>query len=316
MPNAFVNGRRAGPAAAWLLGALLGLPAAARADEIVRNLSTEFVEVLVEGVPLGARFVLDAKPVEMRNGGSIEMKVRYDAVVPMPSEMRAGYEPIPDAAWVSFEPRAFTLSPGGTSVGKVVLYIPDDPALVGRRFQVMLHLHTDTSQPGLLGVGLKPRFLFTVKAKGDRPDRVVVNPSPLARLLPYEFGAATGSLFFDCGKVKAENFQGEELTYEVMPAVEGIRRITVDPGETPLPDPAWLETSPRVLVLQPYTSGEFAVTARLPVTPEVFGKTYVTALHAVARRASAKPVEVWNKVRIIVPALPLSATGTGGRERR
>jgi len=216
---------------------------------------------------------------------------------------------------VSFEPRKFDVKKGETAVGKVVLYIPDDPKLVGRRFQVMLRLHGDPSQGSLLSVGLKPRLLFSIWGKEEPSGeaRVVDFPQKMAQVRPYELGSAQGQMVFDCGTLTARNHWEEEMTYEVVQDPEAIRRIDIRADGTPLPDPSWVMVHPQVLVLPRYAKAKFAVAVRLPIAPEHFGRTYVTALRMVARRKGARDVDVYNKVRVIVPPLPLSATVTGAR---
>src|SRR5205814_2356729 len=96
--------------AAVLVAARAAAPPPAECAEAAaqqrRGLTTDCVETLIEGVPVGSRYVLSSRPVSVRNTGDYAMELRFDATIPDPVEMRAGYEPIPDAAWVSFEPRS------------------------------------------------------------------------------------------------------------------------------------------------------------------------------------------------------------------
>lgn len=276
-------------------------------------LTTDFVEVLVEGIPIGSRYVLEAKPVTVRNNSDRTITMRYNSLEPQPGEMRPSYDPIPSAGWVQFEPNVSEVRPGEASVGKMVIYVPDDPALVGKRFQVAVTLRADPAPGSNLAFGLRPRVMFSVAGKKpkDGPE-VISNPVPLARILPYETGGDRGSIVVSCGTLKAENNFKEEMVYEVVKDPEAIKRITVRSDETPLPDLEWLEVSPPVMVLQGMARAEMALTARLPIAEEHFGKMYVVALRTVARRKGQKPVDVYNKVRIIVPKLPtLGRTDTG-----
>lgn len=294
------------PVLALLLGAGAGEAA------VKRSLSTTFVEVLIEGVPVGSRYVLEAKKIEMINRSDLDLALRFEALDPQPSEMRAGYEPIPDPAWVGFEPRTHEVKVGQTATGKVVLYVPDDPALVGRRFQVALRLGTDPGAGAMLSVGVRPRLLFSVAPRDAKAAPLVQDaPRPLARLMPYETGTTVGFMTFECGKVTAENQWPEEMAYEVVPDPEAVKRVTVKPHETALPDPGWLETSPQALVLSRYSRGEFLVTARIPLSAEHFGRTYVGALHTRATRKGQKPVDTYNLMRVIVPSFSVTGAISG-----
>ncbi len=290
------------------------LPGAAGAD-IFRSIKTDFVEVLVEGVPLGARYVMEAKPVEVINASGFEMGVRYEALEPTPAELRAGYEPVPDPAWISFEPRSFSLTPGGKASGKIVLYIPDDPKLVGRRFQATLRLGTDPGR-GVVSVGLRPRFLFSIQGRGKRQGepKLVNLPPVFARIQPYEIASNKAVISVDLAAVLAENPWPEEMTYEYAPDPKSMGKIQIGPAETPIPDLSWVEVRPQVLVLGPTKNGEFSLTARIPVAPEHFGKYYVMPFHAVARRKGAKDVHVYNKIRVVVPELAFSVTASGKKK--
>jgi len=285
-------------AAAWLLA-----PAAGRGG-VTHSLATDFVEVLVEGVPRASRYVLEAKPVVVVNQSDMPMRIRFDAEVPQPAEMRAGYDPIPDAAWVGFEPRVFDLKPGEKAVGKAVLYVPSDSALAGRRFQVMLQLHADAGGGSPLAIGLKPRLMFSVADRGAaEPPRVVNAPPPLAWIKPFSAAATEGRMTFTAEPLTAENYWPEELSYEAVADRDALAHADLRPGETPLPDPSWVEISPGTLVLPAYGRSTIAVTVRLPIAAEHFGRTYVVALRTVARRASHPPVSTYNVVRVVVPAL-------------
>jgi hypothetical protein len=291
--------------------ALMAVSAMAFA-EVRRSITTKFVEVLVEGVPLGSRYVLESKPVEMFNGSELSLKLRFDAEVPGPSEMRAGYEPIPDPAWISFEPRSFSVETGRTATGKLVLYVPDDPALVGKRFQAMLYLHTDSTEPGMVGMGLRPRFLFSIakKESKDTPG-VVNNPAPKARLTPFGTSPTESYMTFSCSPLKAENLFREEMLYEIALDPGAADRVGMAKGETLVTDPSWLEVSPPDIVLHANTRAEVSVTMKIPLKAENFGKTFVAALRSKAHR-KGEVVEVFNKVRIVVPDFPsMGRTVTG-----
>jgi hypothetical protein len=280
----------------WLLVACAGRAA------VTNSLATDFVEVLVEGIPPASRYVLDTKPVVVQNRSDTGVHLRYDAVVPQPEEMRAGYEPIPDAAWIGFEPRVFDLPPGGTASGRVVVYAPADPALAGRRFQAMLHLHSDPGAGSLLSIGLKPRLLFSI-AGGAAPSgpRVENTPRPLAWIKPYAAAAPAGCMLFQAEPFTVENYWDEPMTYDIRADRDAARHVDLRPGETALPDPAWIEVAPSTIVLPPYGRAEVRAAARIPIAGEHFGRTYLAALHAVARRPGHPPVDAYNAVRIVIP---------------
>jgi hypothetical protein len=294
--------------------AIVALGWAGHASPAVRRtLSTKFVEMLIEGIPIGSRYVLEGKNIEVLNDSEVALRLRYDARIPQPADMRPGYEPIPDSTWISFEPRNFEVNPTQTASGKLVIFIPDDPALVGKRFQVMLHIHSDASEGGMMAIGLMPRLMFSIagKEQANSPPKVVSNPSVLARMTPFETASDGAWILVPCGTFKVENNWSDPITYEVLVDPGAVKRIDMRADETLLPDPSWLEISPPVVVLPRTSRTELAATARLPFSSEHFGKVYVAALRTVAKRKGQRDLEIYNKVRIVVPKVVLSATATG-----
>lgn len=287
-----------------LAAAAVGLirPAAAR-----MGLGTNFVEVLAEGVPVGSRYVLESKLVDAKNNGDEGGAVRFDGDIPLHAYMRPGYEPIPDGAWLSFEPRTVDLGPGESKSVKLVLYVPDDPSLVGRRFQAMVWIHP-VQASGNVALGLKSRFLFSVGPKTPaKPPAVVESPVKLASIKPYATGGRARELVVECDPVTVENFQPETMTYEYLPAPEAWKHLDRRGGEREL-DLAWIEVWPRTVVVPSLGRNQLAVRVRIPVDANPWGGMYLGPLRFVATRPGAKPVEIFNMVRVAVPALG-SATG-------
>ncbi len=305
--------RAAGAVAILLVGIVTAGPAAVR-----RTLSTRFVEVLVEGVPLASRYVLEGRTVDLLNGSDIPLRVRFDADRPQPSEMRVGYAPIPDAAWIGFEPREFTVEPGRTATGKVVLYLPDDPAHIGKRYQAMLLLRTDSNESGMVRMGLRPRLLFSVGPRaGEGGGARLANPVPFGRIQPYSLVTADASIVLACGSFEFENPRATEMACELFADPASAERIDLGRADVLARDASWVEFSPHAVVLAPGTKAQVAVTARVPVAAEHLGRTYVMPVRSTVRFKGEPPVEGFNKVQFRIPAVAAgSATTTVGAGRR
>jgi len=87
----------------------------------------------------------------------VELKV--DVLYPKKQELKEGFEPIPDTAWVTLEKGHFVIGPDEKAKTDVVIRIPNDDGLMGKKYQVYLWSHTIGRS---LGVGLKSRLLFTI----------------------------------------------------------------------------------------------------------------------------------------------------------
>lgn len=132
------------------------------------GLSTPYGEVRVERLRIGQRVSFTEQvraPFTITNTGDREVQLKLELLTPQPSELKEGYEPLPDLSWVTILTDSFTLAPQGVATTDLTIDIPDDPALRGRRFQCYLWAHTVGTG---LGVGLKSRLLLSI-ADEDGP---------------------------------------------------------------------------------------------------------------------------------------------------
>lgn len=292
--------RAAGMAALWAVMA----GAAAGSESVAgdrRGLSTTFVEVQLEGVPIGSRYALDAKPVDVENRSDYTMTIHLEALAPRPDELRGGYDPVPDPAWVQFEPRDFTVSAGGRVAARLVINAPDDPALIGRRFEASVFIRGVPVESPAVGVGLKPRVYFSLGGR-DGPERIVtMNTAPrFPRVTPYETGVRAGTMRFAAAGFTAQNQTGGVLTYDIAPDAAAVSGAG-DGGAELLPDLTWVTVSPRTLILAPWQSAHIAVEVNLPIDARLFGRTFFVPLRTVARGGGAPPVDVHNRMVVVVP---------------
>ena len=273
------------------------------------GIATTFVEVYADGVPIASRYVVEGKPVDVNNHGDAPVRVRLDAEVPPPALMRAGYEPVPDAAWIGFEPREMEVAIGATLYSKAVIYVPDDPSLVGRRFQAMVRTHPVGPVAGGVAVALLTRLEFRVAGKNATLQGVTLTNSPqkLAAARPYESGGQADRVVAECRPVSLENEQDEPMTYDYEAVPDGQIPV-LQAGESRL-DPGWIEVWPRTVVLPPRQKAQVAITVRIPVAAGQFGAILVGALQFTATRKGHPPVRVRNAVRVTVPAVPPAMSG-------
>jgi hypothetical protein len=277
-----------------------------------RGLSTTFVEVQLGGVPIAGRYALDLKPIDVANNSGLVMTIHLEALVPRPDELRGGYDPIPDPGWIQFEPRDFTISPGGRGSSRVVIYTPDDTRLTGRKFEAALFIRGVAAESPSVGVGLKPRLYFSLAGR-DRPDLVVtMDAAPrFPRVTPFESGVREGTMRFVAGHFTAQNQSGESMVYEIKADAAAIRD-SGDGGAELLPNLAWVTVRPQTLVLPPWGSSLVGVEVNLPIEARFFGRAFVVPIHSVASRPGARPVDLYNRVVLVVPD-PGKIAATGGR---
>ena len=140
-------------------GMVLGLTSMAQAA----GLSTEFGEVRLQDLRIDRRYSfseLTGSPFRVENTSLEEsVTLRIEVLAPQPSELKPGFEAIPEVSWLTLDRSEFTLGPKESALTDLMIVIPKDPALQGRGFQVYLWVHTTG---GNLGVGLRSRVLMEI----------------------------------------------------------------------------------------------------------------------------------------------------------
>jgi len=134
------------------------------------GLSTPYGEIVVENIPPGEVVSITGiagKPFTVRNTSDMTVHLKIEVVIPQPSELKPGYNPLPDVSWIKLEKSEFDLSPGQEAVSQVSLLIPPKGKYYGKKYQVYLWSHTIPQETGMsLALGLKSRFLLqTIKKK-------------------------------------------------------------------------------------------------------------------------------------------------------
>jgi hypothetical protein len=147
----------------WWAGAAalcVGLAATARA---VIGLSTQFSDVVMENLKPGRSYnlrELRGLPYTVKNRGDGPAEVLVESVVPLPTERRTPYEPVPDPSWIRVTPNQYRLGPGEAGFSDIIITIPDDPSLIGRHFQSSVWAHTVGT--GFMAAGVRSVLRFSV----------------------------------------------------------------------------------------------------------------------------------------------------------
>ena len=129
------------------------------------GMRTKFGQVIVNGVKIGQTYSLNnliKLPLRLINTGDRTETLRID-IIPVKGAVVPGYEPIPDTSWLKLEKQDFTVEPNHEAVTDVIISIPNDPQLLGRRFEAMIWSHTTTKQ-GVYNVGLQSQLLLGISS--------------------------------------------------------------------------------------------------------------------------------------------------------
>ena len=159
-----------------VLVALLGaMPALASSPQLAHagGLRCSIGEVVIENLKIGHTYSLKTLanlPLTLTNTTDGPVILEVDALVPDASELRQGAEAIPDARWATATPDTMAMNAGETKLSELVLAIPDDERLFGRKFEVIYWSHTLPRPEDVLSYGLKSRIIFTIDPNRDTTD--------------------------------------------------------------------------------------------------------------------------------------------------
>jgi hypothetical protein len=153
-------------------GLMLALTLTLGPAEIARagGLRCSIGEVVIDNLKIGHSYSLQALanlPLVITNTADQAATIRVQPLVPDAGELRPGVDAIPAVAWASARPDSFVLAPHESKSVEMMLTIPDDERLFGRKFLVNFWSHTMAQAGDLLAYGLKSRVIFSIDQARD-----------------------------------------------------------------------------------------------------------------------------------------------------
>ena len=122
---------------AWILAAAFAAIGLARRASAM-GLRTQFGEVVVRNLQIGQTYSLYKLmnlPLRILNTGSKSADLEIKLVRISSANIRPGYEPLPDLSWVKLDKNEFEVEPNHEAVTDIVISIPNDKKLLGKRFE-------------------------------------------------------------------------------------------------------------------------------------------------------------------------------------
>ncbi len=110
----------------------------------VEGLSTPFVNVTAENVPVGVPYVIQDSRGEnllLKNLGNHPVRVQVDVLAPAANQIRSHAVAIPDVSWVRIDPRVVEIPPHAERACSVTVTIPNEQKYRQRHYQVMIWSH-------------------------------------------------------------------------------------------------------------------------------------------------------------------------------
>jgi hypothetical protein len=260
------------------------------------GIALRFVDITLENVSPGTSVnlrVLKNLPMVVQNlDHEAGVDVIISAVLPNAKEMKDGYEPIPDPAWVKILPDHFHLGAAASAAADVLLTVPDDPKLIGHHYECIIWARTDRRDAPQNGgvvfqAGLRNRLRVSIGTMGPESLQREKALKKLAEI-NTDFTISPDNLFANgipVGKMvdlKRERKASFKIINQADTAIElKISPVQADPNIIPqsgyenAPDPAWLTIEPRQVKVEGNSIKELKLSLRFPDGPQERGKKYM-----------------------------------------
>ncbi len=254
------------------------------------GLRTKFGEVLVRGLKIGQTYSLNkllSLPYRVVNTGSKEVNLKIDVIAVSSDSVRKGYEPIPDSNWVKLEKHEFSVAPNHEAISDVLISIPNDPKLLGRRFEADIWARTQ-SKIGAYAVGIQSRLLIQVNS-APPTEKELKEKFVNQKLANLDFtlfptvGIATDvpmGIDFNLLKerkigIKIVNPNDQALHFRIrsIPNFEAL--LNMPNGFEEPPTPGWVKPEQDVVVIPGNSIKETALIINIPDESRYRGKSYL-----------------------------------------
>ena len=246
-------------------------------------------EVVISNLKIGQAYslkVLANLPLVLTNTSDRPAHILVDALVPDSSELRMEAQPIPDARWASVAPDSFELGPRETKSVEMLLNIPDDEALFGRKFQVTFWSHTLAQAGDLLAYGLNTRVIFSIDQVRDTTMEVPsgdlsLSLSPATMTLD---GIVPGREYHLADLLReplvVRNTSSRPLSVELRPLNPQQSATELTPGYADLLNAATVSLSPTHLTLKPGEEATVTGTVLFSKNARSAGRKYMCVVSA------------------------------------
>lgn len=263
--------------------AVLALATAAQAA----GLRTPFGEVIVRNIKIGQTYSLYKLvnlPLRVINTGDNEVDLRVETIAIRPEEVKTGYEAA-GRDWVRVERSSFTLGPNREAATDLIITVPNDPALLGRRYEADIWSHTVNS--GALQVGLRSRLLLHVDSappsdeelKKKFVDETLANLDFTVMPINAQIGGIPLGRELDLRKerkisIKLINPNDRALDFRVRSIPSWESMIRPPEGYEDAYDPKWLRAEKEIVNVEGNSISETSLSLNIPDDARNRGKNF------------------------------------------
>lgn len=261
------------------------------------GIALKFVDITLEKVEPGVSFNLrtlkNLPLVVVNQDTESPTDILVECVIPDGTEMKDGYEKIPNPAWVQIVPNRFRLGPKASAAADVLVTIPNDPKLVGHHYEAIIWAHTETrNRAAASGIvfeaGLRSRLRMSIGTMGPASlqrekalkklatinTNFSITPDNLFIADPIEVGHAINLKTERHASIKVINQSDDPVALHIAAA-------PADPNNAPqagyadAPDYKWLDVQPQNIQLDGNSIKQIQLTVNVPDKPEFKNKKYM-----------------------------------------
>lgn len=155
-----------------------------------------------------------------------------------------GYEPIPDASWISMREENVDVPAESEAKTGLILNVPEGDEWYNRKFVGVFVLTPKVESIGGLGMALAGRILFETEVNPDvMSGAPIALQPPVLELGQQKRGAKTSAL------VKVKNNTDQSVKYHIGRITDVVKRVDtfdrfVSNGSSPLVNNSWVKTEP------------------------------------------------------------------------
>jgi hypothetical protein len=193
---------------AAVVAAILAAPVRAAEEQPSAGIRTDFGDIQIDNLGIGRTYTLRelaGVPLKITNSGTETINLLITVEVPddtmiTPIRKRLGYRPVPSVDWVTLGQTQFIVPAGESAFTDVVIKIPDDPSLYGKKFQASIY--SRTTGAAFLNLGVWSHLQFGITESPEKqaqieknrkrgfdqqvdyslmPDKLIVEKAPIGR---------------------------------------------------------------------------------------------------------------------------------------
>lgn len=299
------------------------------------GLRTQFGEIRVRNLSIGGTYSLHKllnMPLSVTNTSDDAVDLRMDVLLPQPQSLREGYEAVPSSSWVRLDKQEHLgIEPNAQAVSDVVLSIPDDDSLLGRRFQV--HFWTRMVNRAGIGAGLEGILIFDLASERAGsleelqetvsrrlanvnftmiPNHGYADDVPLGQLVDLKEHAGLS--------IKLVNPNDAKVTFRLVARHPDEAGLSLIQGYARPPNSRWVSFEKELLEVEANSIGEARMRVEIPDIPHFRGQSWMFVVSAAVLE---QEIPVYYSYRLLVTTrrpeakdAKESETGAAGTEEK